>query len=259
MSTATHKARRSYQQEATKTIRQRLNTSPSPFPAVDIRRLSVTERTALASYTEGNSLFINKYLRSLSLAGIPLAAQNALKQKGELITGLIYRLPASTARLVVYRAVEHIDPSWAATPVGAILPHTRSGLVSTSLSRKVAENFLDLEEGDDATAMLVLTLPKGTRGIYIGGASSFQEERELLLPHGTLFRVTRRSHIVHQGRRFLAIHATLSSQHAKRRRLPPPSKPSKVAPSRPRAPPRVSPPSSPPSLTGGSADDPIEL
>lgn len=188
----------------------------SAFQPSSHLNLTITEKRAVKKYTDGSSLWMNRYLRQPTL-DLPDRDARLIKKVTTLLGKAIMKSPPSTRAVTVYRAVELIYPEWGNTSVGAILPHTRTGMVSTSFSRASAALFL---EDDYPSCMLILTLPKGTRGLYIKEVSFYDDEDELLLPHGSLFRVTKRSFIIHKGKQLLAYYARLVSQ-AKMRRLRP--------------------------------------
>lgn len=162
-----------------------------PAPQLD---MTDDERTSLREYTNGKSLEWNSTLRDMDLTAKTHGEKNMAEYRRNimLINDAIWRSPASTAPVMVYRAVEPVEPWWADVRVNAILPHTMKGMISTSFSREAAEGFLEKEA---ACCLLVLSLPKNTRGIFIGdGSSGFDDEDELLLPHGSSFRVTKVTH-----------------------------------------------------------------
>ena len=171
--------------------------------------LSPTERKAIKQYTDGSSLWMNKYLREQNMDGASEKDLRHLKRFSALISKAITKSPRSTAVVKVYRAVELIEPSWGKTKVGEELPHTKSGLISTSFSKAKAKEFL---EDDDPSCLLILTLPKGVRGLYLKDVSYYDDEDELLLPHRSIFKVSKRSYVMHKKKRVLAYHARLVKQ-----------------------------------------------
>jgi hypothetical protein len=65
---------------------------------------------------------------------------------------------------------------------------------STSVSSDVAQAFKDEVQGSGrASIMLEINVPKGTRGLYIGDNTGYDEkEAELLLGRGLYFKVVGR-------------------------------------------------------------------
>lgn len=67
--------------------------------------------------------------------------------------------------------------------------HKANMFLSTSLSRQYEEEFgMNAGKG----IMLEIKVPKGTKSIYIGGNSSYQNEFELLLSSETSYKITYR-------------------------------------------------------------------
>ncbi|WP_047869813.1 ADP-ribosyltransferase [Nocardiopsis sp. RV163] len=63
--------------------------------------------------------------------------------------------------------------------------HTERGFMSTSLGHELAGVTSNYAHA------LHLTLPRGSRGVWIGSESRHPEEREMILPPGTTYRITR--------------------------------------------------------------------
>ena len=92
------------------------------------------------------------------------------------------------------------------------LQFTKKGFISTTLKRKAAIDFI---EEDQQCCLLVLTLPKGSKALYIGATSRFSDfgEEEILLPHGSKFEITRRRYItINKNRKILSYSAKLIYQ-----------------------------------------------
>jgi hypothetical protein len=96
-------------------------------------------------------------------------------------------------------------------------------LISTSFDKKLAKTFMS-PDAEDRSVLLTLMLSKGTRGLYVQTISQFEEERELLLPHRTRFKVIKRTHVMHGGRRCVNYVYRMSSQPKEIARMEPPSK-----------------------------------
>jgi hypothetical protein len=65
---------------------------------------------------------------------------------------------------------------------------------STSIDRKVAENFLGFEDGSAGRVLLQVNARKGRKGFYIGNSperTAFSGESELLVPRGSKYKITR--------------------------------------------------------------------
>ena len=80
--------------------------------------------------------------------------------------------------------LDGFDPNDPYSLVGTV--HTESGFMSTSLG-----GVLPDDTDNEYAHVIRLTLPRGAHGLWIGDRSVFSQERELLLPRGTTYRVTR--------------------------------------------------------------------
>ena len=149
--------------------------------------LTEAEYNVVDEYTGGESLWINNYLRDRNLEGVTVREKSRLKKFAEILNNIIRSAPASVASTTVYRGAEAMDPSWLNLSRDEELIFVSHGIISTSFSSRTALSFIEAESG---CCLLILNLPKSTRGVYIGNASVFSDEDELLLPHGSVFVVT---------------------------------------------------------------------
>jgi len=159
---------------------------------VGVDKLTGIEEDDLRSYTGFGHYDVNKAARGAPpppLTGDRLKNAN---ERGESVNGIINRTPPLTEPIVVQRAVDTRALGVKSTSelsglVGA--EFVDKGIVSTSLSKKVAQKFSD----DAVSANLVINVPKGSRayavpdGLGFDGASEF----EVLLPSNTKFKITK--------------------------------------------------------------------
>ena len=178
------------------------------FVNVDNLNLTKTEFDIIDEYTSGESLWINNYLRERNLDDLTDKQIEKLKLKSIHLNNIIKKSPLSTNSTIVYRGAEAMQNSWRNLDKGDELVFTNKGIISTTFSEEIAIEFL---EGNDC-CLLVLYLPKGTRGLYISSNSIFSYEDELLLPHGSCFIVTERTYIKYDDKKILTYHANLISQ-----------------------------------------------
>ena len=182
-------------------------------PFVNVSDMSLTEKQkeAIDMYTSGESLWINNYLRDRNMTSLNTAQKNKMKLYSKHINDLINISPLSKKNTTVYRGAEAMFENWKELKLGSELLFTEKGIISTSFSRKVALDFI---EEDDNCCLLVLRLPKGTKGLYLNTLSAFRdlEEDELLLPHGSKFVVSSRRTNVFDGKSILTYYAVLISQ-----------------------------------------------
>ena len=192
--------------------------------------LTKTQLGAVMEYTGGDSLWLNKYLDRWAQidgglkdveAGLTKTKQNRLKRIVQLISAAIVKSPPSTRHVTVFKGIENVPVQWLTVPVGQTLPHTERGLVSTSFDKSVGKTFMS-SRVQDRSVLLTLSLPKGTRGLFVQSVSQFEDENELILPHGSRFRVTKRSFVVYMGRRCVHYICRLVSQPKSLSRMPPP-------------------------------------
>ena len=192
--------------------------------------LSKTQLWAISWYTSGDSLWLNKYLNRWEQIDGGLASveaevtkpeQNKLKRAVQLISTAIKKSPPSTKHVTVYKGIEHVPDEWLTVQVGRILPHTERGLVSTSFDKNMGKTFMSRHR-EDKSVLLTLSLPKGTRGLYVQSISQFEDENELILPQGSRFRVTKRTYVVYMGRRCVHYICRLVSQPKNFTRMAPP-------------------------------------
>ena len=192
--------------------------------------LTKTQMGAVLEYTGGESLWLNKYLdrwsridggRESIEAQLTKTQQNKLKRLVQLVSAAIKKSPPSRKSVVVYKGIEDVPDEWLTVPVGRLLPHTARGLVSTSFDKNMAKTFMS-PAAEDRSVLLTLSLPKGTRGLFVQSVSQFEDENEVILPHGTRFRVTKRTFVVYRGRRCVNYICRLSSQPKEIARMAPP-------------------------------------
>jgi len=182
-----------------------------PFTPLEKSELTPKETEILEEYTTGESLWINNYLRNRNLEQLSDSQKDKLRNSSIHLNNVINRSQLSTSTSKVYRGAEAIEDKWKNLKPGDDLLFTQKGLISTSFQKDVAISFI---EDDCDCCLLVLTLPKGTKGLYISSASGFSEleEDELLLPHGSKFQVTSRKRIGYNSREIITYYATLVSQ-----------------------------------------------
>lgn len=84
-----------------------------------------------------------------------------------------------------------MDESWKNLKSDDELIFTSTGMVSTSYDKDIAEDFID-DKKNPRCCLLTLTLPVGTKCIDVD-ISSYKDEKELLLPHGSIFIVNKRT------------------------------------------------------------------
>jgi hypothetical protein len=176
--------------------------------------LTETELDVIEKYTGGESLWINNYLRNRDLEDVNETNLKKLKRYSTILNDIMkHKSPPSRSATKVYRGAEAMHQSWRKLKTGEELMFTNKGIISTSFNKKAALSFI---EEDDDCCLLVLTLPKGTKGLYISSQSVFSdlEEDELLLPHGSKFVVTKKTFSKYENKKILTYHADLVSQNA---------------------------------------------
>lgn len=182
-----------------------------PFIPVKMNDLTPKEQEALNMYTGGESLWINNFLREHNLGELNTRQKEQLRNYTVHLNNIINKAPRSTKDTIVYRGAEAMDEKWKRLNKGDDLLFTQKGLISTSFNKDVALDFI---EDDSPCCLLVLRLPKNTKGLYISSQSAFSDldEDELLLPHGSRFRVSRRMTKQYGANKIITYYADLISQ-----------------------------------------------
>lgn len=138
----------------------------------------------------GESLWFNNYLRGLNMDGVSEAYKREYRSKTTVLNGLIHAAPVSKRTLVLFRAISKDAPKLQRYARGDEADFLNRGIISTSILYDAALTFL--EEGD-ACCLLVILVPKGTHMLEVLDNSAWSEESEVLLPHGSQFKVVRTS------------------------------------------------------------------
>ena len=173
-------------------------------------KLTDKEKKVIEEYTGGESLWINNFLRDRDIEKIPEKDIPKLKKKIEILNGIINKSLPIKDEMVVYRGAEAMDQAWKNLKKGDELIFTSTGLVSTSINKQVSIEFIDDDSDGDKCCLLVLTLPKGSKCIYLD-TSVNPDENEILLPHGSIFIVTERK----IENNIITYHAELIKQYDK--------------------------------------------
>lgn len=116
----------------------------------------------------------------------PRRKKSDLRRKTTVLNKLIRAAPVSQRPLVLFRAIAQSAPALQKYARGTDADFLNKGILSTSVTYAGARDFLD--EGDTC-CMLVLLVPKGTRMLEVLDNSVWAEEGEVLLPHGSNFKV----------------------------------------------------------------------
>ena len=173
--------------------------------------LTPNELTLLELYTGGESLWINNFLRDRKMDEMTKLQKQLMKKYSINLNNLIRKSPPSKKNTTVYRGAEAMDEKWKNLKPGEELLFTQKGIISTTFNKNVAIDFI---EEDSNCCLLVLRLPKGTRGLYISDISAFSdlEEDELLLPHGSMFKVIYKKINTFKDRKIITYYADLIHQ-----------------------------------------------
>lgn len=149
--------------------------------------------TVLDDYVNGGeSLWLNNYLRGLHMEDLPDGAKKELRKKSAVLNKLIYSAPVSRHRMLLFRAIAEDAPRFQNYNMGDDADFMNKGLISTSTSYESASTFL---EEDESCCMLVILAPIGTHMLEILDNSVWSEEAEVLLPHGSRFKVQKTSRV----------------------------------------------------------------
>lgn len=191
-----------------KKVYKKVKTS-NVFTKMSDLNLTETEIEIVDNYTGGESLWINNYLRDRNIESLSDTQKASLKRATIHLNNIINKSPLSTSDTIVYRGAEAMYKEWRQLDEGSELILTSKGLISTSFKKNTALSFI---EEDEDCCFLILNLPKGTRGLYISSDSMFNEEDELLLPHGSKFVITNKKFTNHKYKKIITYEAILVSQ-----------------------------------------------
>jgi hypothetical protein len=181
------------------------------FVSVKDLDLTASEVSSLDEYTGGESLWINNHLRDRNLHELNEHQKQLMKKYAYHLNNMINKSPPSKNATTVYRGAEAMDEKWKYLKYGSELFFTQKGLISTSFNKSTAIGFIEEYEN---CCLLILRLPKGTRGLYIASNSMFNQlnEDELLLPHGSKFIVRHRKIYKQEKKEIITYYADLVSQ-----------------------------------------------
>jgi hypothetical protein len=145
------------------------------------------ERDVLLEYVSGGeSLWFNNFLRGIHMEELSADEKSELKRKTTILNKLIYSAPVSKHKLVLFRAISQDAPKFRFYKTSDDADYVNKGMISTSISYGAAKKFL---EKDETCCMIVILIPKGAHMLEVLDNSVWNEEKEVLLPHGSRFKV----------------------------------------------------------------------
>jgi hypothetical protein len=145
------------------------------------------EHDLLDDYVNGGeSLWFNNYLRGINIDKLSENARKEYKVKTKTLNKLIGNAPRARQNVVLFRAISQDAPRFQSYKTGDDADFLNKGFVSTSISYDAAASFL---EADETCCMLVMLVPKGSRVLEVFDYSAWSEESEVLLPHGSQFKI----------------------------------------------------------------------
>lgn len=148
-----------------------------PYSLWAHQKLTEDEREAVIDYTGNTYKRINKYLRSGKKTGVTPKTLNTL----EHLTSAFKKAPKSYRNSTVYRGCHGLTLA----KMNKMFEDMCCGNLSTTYAPGVAKSFI----GANKCCGLILRLPKGTVGIYVGKSSLFPKEDEVILPHRTKIKI----------------------------------------------------------------------
>jgi hypothetical protein len=147
-------------------------------------RLTLSEFNAIGEYTKKKFKHINEYFNTGN------AADPEIPSYVKHIDSAMAKFELENTITVFKGTKAAWYDGWETGRIEPIKPY-----LSTSVSKDVARKYYDRMRrvGDDAI-ILEISVPKGTRGIYIGNNTKAQEnEFEFLTTHGLKYRVVERN------------------------------------------------------------------
>jgi len=147
-------------------------------------KLSNFEAHAANDYSEWGYDVLNKKLRG-DVKGLDSTSASRADRIDTALSSA-FRKAAIPADVVVWRGAKTLSES--ITP-GSILKD--SGYVSTSLARRTATIFTETITYNQPSGVLFkINIKKGSPALVLGKLSKYPHEGEVLLPKGTIFKVT---------------------------------------------------------------------
>lgn len=145
--------------------------------------LDQTQKDLIIKYTSGSSTEMNAFLRNGIKSDWPSEGIVNIKKEVMKLQNLLLKAPPLKNAIIVYRLFEVQDRSNVIENIFArnMAPiWMAKGFLSTSVTKNGAFRFMD----DPKCCFGVVYLPPGTRGLFLSH-STFREEYEFLMPHGT--------------------------------------------------------------------------
>ena len=155
-----------------------------------IKEMTMHERGALGSYSRLDYEHVNAYLRKGR-------GRKGSKWFVEKIDSAMAKSKGLADDVLVYRGTDWVPKGGWDRAVGSVL--NDKGYASTSFGRKAAETIA--KTGQKSQTLITIELPKGTRGVYLGGMSGHPSEAEYLLHRASRFRVVKATRISPVGAR----------------------------------------------------------
>ena len=156
--------------------------------------LTEKEVVAMAEYIQDGYYSTNQWLRKGDFLppGDRKTLQRSQPKKIELLDSVFEKVTPSQNEQVVYRGVSgELAIKLGAAEVGSTF--TDKGYVSTSGMREIAQDFVTVGNQTSATAVLSISIPKGTKVVSVPKVFKSNPraalELERILPRGTQFEI----------------------------------------------------------------------
>jgi hypothetical protein len=156
--------------------------------------LTEKEVMAMADYIQDGYYSTNQWLRKGDFLppGDRKTLQRSQPKKIELLDSVFEKVIPSQSEQVVYRGVSgELAIKLGAAEVGSTF--TDKGYVSTSGMREIAQDFVTVGNQTSATAVLSISIPKGTKVVSVPKVFKSNPraalELERILPRGTQFEI----------------------------------------------------------------------
>ena len=163
---------------------ERLFKEQKPY----LRSIDEESREAIEDYTNEGYKFINKTLRGAPPPPPPPATQERAREKAEKISDAIESAPPLAQPMTVYRGVGHKAFGLkAGQDIGSLvnMEFKDEGITSVSLSNFTGGMF----GGQIGSITMHISVPKGSKALFVEPMSLSRGEYEVLLPRNTTFRV----------------------------------------------------------------------
>ena len=164
-----------------------MNKILEKIPTLNDVKLTKSEEEAIFDYTRDSNA-INNYLKKKNLNKFTPTQIEDAKSVSRRINKIFHQSAHTTDEVVLWRGVRRHDIKLDDASVGDQVKSLTRGFISASLSKATATQFM----GTDTCCLLKMIIPANFKALSVETHSHHKKEREVLLPHGCVFVVTKK-------------------------------------------------------------------